>query len=60
MNDPRQAEREKLPLMRTGDAFTRMIITEGNGRVWRDEDGVVRVGIIPFLLDETLLDSVVA
>ena len=60
MNDPSQAEREKLPLMRTGDAFTRMIITDGNGRVWRDEDGIVRVGIIPFLLDESLLDSVVA
>lgn len=58
MNDPIQAEREKLPLLRTGDVFTRMIVTDGNGRAWRDEDGVVRVGIIPFLLDESLLDSV--
>ena len=58
MNDPIQAEREKLPLLRAGDVFTRMIVTDGNGRAWRDEDGVVRVGIIPFLLDESLLDSV--
>lgn len=47
-----------VPLLRAGDVFTRMIVTDGNGRAWRDEDGVVRVGIIPFLLDESLLDSV--
>ena len=59
MDDPGQVARETLPLMRTGDAFRRMIVTNGNGRPWTDENGVVRVGIIPFLLDARILASVV-
>ena len=59
MDDPGQVARETLPLMRTGDAFRRMIVTNGNGRPWTDENGVVRVGIIPFLLDAKILESVV-
>ena len=59
MDDPGRVARETLPLMRTGDAFRRMIVTNGNGRPWTDENGVVRVGIIPFLLDARILASVV-
>lgn len=57
MSDPGQVARETLPLMRTGDAFRRMIVTNGNGRPWTDENGVIRVGIIPFLLDAKILAS---
>jgi len=58
MGDSKQAARETLPLMKTGDAFRRMIVTDGNDRLWTDENGVARVGIIPFLLDATILESV--
>ncbi len=57
MSDPKQAARETLPLMKTGDAFRRMIVTDGNARLWTDENGVARVGIIPFLLDSAILES---
>ena len=59
MGDPNQAARETLPLMKTGDVFHRMIVSDGNARFWTDESGVSHVGIIPFLLDSTILDSVV-
>jgi len=47
-----------LPLMKTGDAFRRLIVTDGHGRLWTDESGVAHVGIIPFLLDSEILKSV--
>ena len=59
MGDPNQAARETLPLMKTGDVFHRMIVSDGNARFWTDENGVSHVGIIPFLLDSTILDAVV-
>lgn len=59
MGDPNQVAREVLPLMKTGDVFHRMIVSDGNTRFWTDESGVSHVGIIPFLLDSTILDTVV-
>jgi len=57
MGDPRQAARETLPLMKTGDAFRRLIVTDGNARLWTDANGVAHVGIIPFLLESSILES---
>lgn len=57
MADRAQAARETLPLMRTGDAFRRVVVSDGNGRLWTDENGIARVGVIPFLLDDTILDA---
>lgn len=47
------AERRSLKL--TGDFFRKIIVTGGNERQWQDDDGIVHVGVIPFLLDETIL-----
>lgn len=58
MSNPEQAAREMLPLMKTGDTFRRIVVTEGNGRLWTDESGVSHVGIIPFLLDAKIMDAV--
>ncbi len=58
MSNPAQAARETLPLMKTGDTFRRIVVTEGNGRLWTDESGVSHVGIIPFLLDAKIMDAV--
>ena len=58
MSNPAQAAREMLPLMKTGDTFRRIVVTEGNGRLWTDESGVSHVGIIPFLLDVKIMDAV--
>ena len=57
MDDPAQRARECLPLERTGDAFRRMVITNGNDRFWTDENGISHVGLIPFLLDASILEE---
>ena len=57
MNDPVQRERECLPLERTGDAFRRMVVTNGNERFWTDEKGISHVGLFPFLLDASILEQ---
>ena len=57
MNDPVQRERECLPLERTGDAFRRMVVTNGNERFWTDEKGISHVGLHPFLLDASILEQ---
>ena len=45
--------------MKADDAFRRMVVTDGNSRLWTDENGDSHVGVIPFLLDAAILDSLV-
>ena len=35
------------------DFFRKIVILDGNAKAWTDEDGIVYVGVIPFLLGET-------
>lgn len=55
MDRPGQYERETRPLRLGGDFFRRIVVMRGYRRPTEDEDGIVHVGIIPFLLDESLL-----
>ena len=50
MNDPKQRERETRPLVHTGDSCRKCIITDGNQKLWTDEDGISHIGILSFLL----------
>ena len=50
-----KAATESRSLKLTGDFFRKIIVTGGNERQWQDDDGIVHVGVIPFLLDETIL-----
>ena len=50
-----KATTERRSLMLTGDFFRKIIVTGGNERQWQDDDGIVHVGVIPFLLDENIL-----
>ncbi len=47
---------ESRPLKATGDFFKKIIITKTSAKPWMDEDGILHVGLIDFLLDESLLD----
>ena len=47
---------EMLPLHKTGDSFRKIIVTGDYQDLWKDESGVVHVGVIPFLLDKKLLE----
>ena len=44
-----------LARRKTGDFFKKVVITDGYGEARSDADGIIRVGVIPFMLDETIL-----
>ena len=48
---------EMLPLHKTGDSFRKIVVTGDYQDLWKDESGVVHVGVIPFLLDKKLLEK---
>ena len=48
-------EQESASLRKSGDFFRKLIVTSGFARPTEDKDGIVTVGIIPFLLDPTIL-----
>ena len=35
-----------------GDFFRKMVIVDGNTKQWTDDDGIIYVGVIPFLLED--------
>ncbi|MBO4345256.1 MAG: ATP-binding protein [Victivallales bacterium] len=49
-------QQELLPFRHCRDAFRKIIVTGGNERMWQDEQGIIHVGVIPFLLDEAILE----
>ena len=44
---------ETFSLKNSGDFFRKIVIIDGNAKPWTDEDGIMYVGVIPFLLEET-------
>ncbi len=56
VSDPDKLITESRPLKATGDFFKKIIITKTSAKPWMDEDGILHVGLIDFLLDESLLD----
>lgn len=49
-------EQEERSLVYTNDFFKKIIIVKDNIKRWRDDKGIVIMGIIDFLLDENSLD----
>ena len=55
MDDVAKERQETLSLRKTGDFFKKVIITDGYDEARSDADGIIHVGVIPFMLDETIL-----
>ena len=55
MDTEDKRERELLPLRKSGDFFRKIIVTGGHDAPFADGDGILHVGVIPFLLDESIL-----
>lgn len=53
-----KVEQEKTSLTLTNDFFGKIIIENGYRQPMQDEDGIWRMGIIPFLLSENLLEEI--
>ena len=49
-------DQETFSLKNSGDFFRKIVIVDGNAKSWMDEDGIMYVGIIPFLLEEVPLN----
>ena len=53
-------EQETLPLRKSGDFFRKVIVTSGYAEPRVGKDGIVTVGVLPFLLDEKIYQSIVS
>ena len=49
-------EQETLSLRKSGDFFRKIVVVGGMKRLTRDESGIEYVGVIPFLLDRTIVN----
>ncbi len=43
---------ETFSLRNSGDFFRKIVIVDGNAKPWTNEDGIMYMGVIPFLLEE--------
>ena len=57
MPTPEKLEQELKPLRRSGDFFRKMVITSGYSSTRVSEEGIIYVGVIPFLLNPEILDN---
>lgn len=48
-------EQETFSLKNSGDFFRKIVILDGNAKAWTDEEGIMYIGVIPFLLEENSL-----
>ena len=53
--DEEKAETESRPFLLTGDAFPKVIVRHDIHKRWYDENGILNIGIIDFLLDDSVI-----
>jgi len=58
--DDEKRIQETFSLRKTRDAFRKLVVVGGDQPFYTDEDGISFVGVIPFLLDKTILSGVTA
>lgn len=46
-------EQETFSLRNSGDFFRKIVIVDGNTKPWMDDNGIMYIGVIPFLLEES-------
>ena len=51
VDTPEKKAQETFSLRNTGDFYRKIVVLDGSRKLWIDEDGVMYVGVIPFLLD---------
>lgn len=56
IDTPEKKTQETFSLRNTGDFFKKIVVLDGNSKLWTDEDGVTYIGVIPFLLKDMLSD----
>ena len=46
---------ELKPLSLTGDSFPKIVVRKDISKAWYDDNGILNVGLIEFLLDKSIL-----
>ena len=55
LHDEEKAETENKPFFLTGDSFPKIIVRHDIRKRWYDDNGILNIGVIDFLLDENLI-----
>ena len=50
-----KAEMEIRPFTLTGDFFPKIVVRKDIGKRWYDDNGILNINVIDFLLDKTLI-----
>lgn len=56
LDSEEKVKQETASLRGSGDFFKKVIVTEGYDEPHADANGIIRVGVLPFLLDERMMD----
>ena len=56
MDDETKEKTELRPLKAVDDSFKKIVVSKSYGKSWVDDDGILRINLIDFLLDEKSLD----
>lgn len=56
LESPDKARQELRPLLATKDFFKKIVVTKSLAKPWYDDNGILRVGLYDFLLDEAILE----
>ncbi|MBO4478228.1 MAG: ATP-binding protein [Lachnospiraceae bacterium] len=56
MDDEIKEKTELRPLKAVNDSFKKIVVSKSYGKSWVDDDGILRINLIDFLLDEGSLD----
>ena len=60
LSDEAKRAQETFSLRKTRDSFRKLVVVGGDQPFFTDEDGISFVGIIPFLLDKSILSEVMS
>ena len=60
LSDDAKRAQETFSLRKTRDSFRKLVVVGGDQPFFTDEDGISFVGIIPFLLDKSILSEVMS
>ena len=58
VDTPEKKAQETFSLRNTGDFFRKIVVLDDSRKLWSDEDGVMYVGVIPFLLDDIVIEVI--
>ena len=56
MGNSEKEQTELRPLIAIDDSFKKIVVSKSYGKSWIDDKGILRIGLIDFLLDENSLD----